>query len=247
MIIVQDRLPCQTSGSGAGGAERIRGELLTLGVRVSKRTIQKYRPKVGTRSSQTWAAFLSNHAGHIWTCDFTVAHDLRFRALYIFVVMERQTRRIVHTAVTRSPTDDWTAQQLREATPWGKGPRYLACDWDNKYGPLFLGCQGHGYQGAEGTCSSIEGECDLRMLHLPHHQVQSSPRRCWGATPCLFPRYVPALTYELRPIETSHQRLVNSLSRLPAALELIDGSGVQLFVDGLSLSVPVLAARFCSR
>jgi hypothetical protein len=74
------------------GAERIRGELLKLGVRVSKRTIQKYMPKVRRDSSQTWAAFLSNHAGHLWACDFTFAHDLLFRALYIFVVMELQSR-----------------------------------------------------------------------------------------------------------------------------------------------------------
>jgi hypothetical protein len=52
--------------------------------------------------------------------------------------MELHTRQIVHTAVTRSPTDDWTAQQLREATPWGNGPNYLIRDRDNKYAPLFL-------------------------------------------------------------------------------------------------------------
>jgi hypothetical protein len=34
------------------GAERIRGELLKLGIRVSKRTIQKYMPKVRRNSSQ---------------------------------------------------------------------------------------------------------------------------------------------------------------------------------------------------
>lgn len=41
---------------------------------------------------------------------------------------------MVHTAVTASPTDSWTAQQLREATPWGKAPKYLIHDRDNKYG-----------------------------------------------------------------------------------------------------------------
>ena len=30
-----------------------------------------------------------------------------------------------------SPTDEWTAQQLREATPWGEGPRFLIRDNDN--------------------------------------------------------------------------------------------------------------------
>jgi hypothetical protein len=39
---------------------------------------------------------------------------------YIFVVMELKTRRIVHTGVTKYPTDEWATQQLREATPWGR-------------------------------------------------------------------------------------------------------------------------------
>ena len=94
-------------------------------------------PKVRQNSSQTWATFLKNHAGDIWACDFTVVRDLLFRPIYVFVVIELMTRRIVHTAVTRSPTDDWTAQQLREATPWGEAPKYLIRDRDSKYGRRF--------------------------------------------------------------------------------------------------------------
>ena len=86
------------------GAERIRGELLKLDIEVSKRSIQKYMPKVRRQPGQTWATFLKNHAGDIWACDFAVVHDLLFRALYIFVIIELETRRIVHTAVTSSPT-----------------------------------------------------------------------------------------------------------------------------------------------
>jgi transposase InsO family protein len=119
------------------GAERIRGELLKLGIRVSKRTIQRYLPLKRRKSNQTWATFLKNHAAEIWACDFTVVHDLFFRPTYIFIIIELQTRRIIHTAVTLSPTDKWTAQQLREATPWGKGPKYLLHDRDRKYGRKF--------------------------------------------------------------------------------------------------------------
>jgi hypothetical protein len=36
-----------------------------------------------------------------------------------------------------SPTDEWTSQQLREATPWGKGPKYLLHDRDSKYASHF--------------------------------------------------------------------------------------------------------------
>ena len=121
------------------GAERIRGELLKLGIEVSKRTVQRYMPKekkTGS-SSQTWATFLKNQASGIWACDFTVVNDWLFRQWYIFVVMELKTRRIVHTGVTKYPTDKWTAQQLREATPWGKGPKYLIRDRDKKYATHF--------------------------------------------------------------------------------------------------------------
>lgn len=69
------------------GSERIRGELLKLGIEVSKRTIQKYMPKERESRSlgQTWATFLKNQAGDIWACDFTVVYDWLFRQWYLFV------------------------------------------------------------------------------------------------------------------------------------------------------------------
>ena len=49
--------------NGLWGAERIRGEMLKLGIHVSKRTIQKYmRLERGLPTSQTWSTFLHNHA-----------------------------------------------------------------------------------------------------------------------------------------------------------------------------------------
>jgi hypothetical protein len=119
------------------GAERIRGELLKLGIKVSKRTIQRYMSKSRQASNQTWATFIKNHVRDIWACDFTVIHDLFFRPIYIFVILELKTRRVVHAAVTVLPTDTWIAQQLREATPWDSGPRYLIRDRDRKYGSQF--------------------------------------------------------------------------------------------------------------
>jgi len=69
------------------GAERIRGELLKLGIEVSKRSIQKYMPKErkSPYSSRTWATFLKNQASDIWACDFTVVYDWLFRPWHIFV------------------------------------------------------------------------------------------------------------------------------------------------------------------
>lgn len=121
------------------GAERIRGELLKLGIRVSKRTIQKYmwpaRPR--RTPSQTWATFLRNHASDVWACDFVQVTDLCFRSLFAFFIVEHASRRVIHVGVTRHPTDAWVAQQLREATPFGQHPRFLLHDNDRKFGAAF--------------------------------------------------------------------------------------------------------------
>jgi putative transposase len=120
-------------------AERTRGELLKLGIRVSKSVIQQYMNDVrGSLSSkQTWATFLHNHASQIWACDFLQIYDLFFRSVFVFVIIELGSRQIVHFGVTRNLTDQWTAQQLHEATPFGEGPRFLIHDNDNKYGNSF--------------------------------------------------------------------------------------------------------------
>lgn len=51
--------------------------------------------------------------------------------------MELKRRRIVQASVTQYQTDEWTAQQLREATPWGRRPKYLVRDRDSKYAAHF--------------------------------------------------------------------------------------------------------------
>jgi putative transposase len=119
------------------GEERIANELLLkLGLRVSPRTVRKYLPKHldhgrGKRApSQCWRTFVHNHAQAIVACDFCVVVTATFRLLYVFVVMEHATRRILHANVTAHPTAPWTLQQLREAIPAGHAYRFLIHDRD---------------------------------------------------------------------------------------------------------------------
>jgi putative transposase len=46
-------------------------------------------------------------------------------------------KRVVHVAVTRAPTQAWTAQQLRNATPFGQGPEFIIRDRDDTFGAVF--------------------------------------------------------------------------------------------------------------
>jgi transposase InsO family protein len=53
-----------------------------------------------------------------------------FRILYVFVVIEHRSRRLLHVNVTAHPTAEWTLQQLREALPSDHGYRFLLHDRD---------------------------------------------------------------------------------------------------------------------
>src|SRR5262245_17708835 len=121
------------------GAERIRGELPKLGIRVGKRTVERHMRRVRPPrpAGQTWATFLRTHGREIWACDFLQLTDLFFRPVFAFFIVELGSRRVVHVGATSSPTDAWAAQQLREATAEGVGPRFLIHDHDAKYGSAF--------------------------------------------------------------------------------------------------------------
>jgi putative transposase len=64
-------------------------------------------------------------------CDFFVVVTATFRTLYVFVIMELGTRRILHHKVTAHPTAEWTLQQFREALPGDNPYRFVIHDRDS--------------------------------------------------------------------------------------------------------------------
>jgi putative transposase len=143
------------------GAERIRGELLKLNIQVSKRTIQKYMRRVRPKRAcgQTWKTFLHNYAAEVWACDFLQVTDLLFRPLFAFFIVELKSRKVIHVNVTRSPTDAWVAQQLREATPYGQAPKYLIRDNDRKFGQHF---------------ARVAATSGIKVLRIPYRTPQAN-------------------------------------------------------------------------
>jgi putative transposase len=112
-------------GNQSPSSERIRGELLTLDIRVRKRSIQKDMWQVPPKRArgQSWKTFLRNHAARVRARDFLQVTDLFFRPLCAFFLIEWPSRKVVHVNVARSPTDLWVAHQLREATAYRPTPQ----------------------------------------------------------------------------------------------------------------------------
>jgi hypothetical protein len=57
-----------------------------------------------------------------------------FTTVYVFVVMEISTRRIVHCNVTESPALDWVKIQIRDIAAFDHKPRFLLHDNDGIFG-----------------------------------------------------------------------------------------------------------------
>lgn len=119
------------------GAPRIHGELRTLGVEVSERTVSRLLKRRARPPSQTWRTFLTNHIPSAASMDFFTVPTLTGRVLFVLVVMSHARRRILHANITAHPTAEWTAQQVVDAFPGDTAPHWIHRDRDRIYGAAF--------------------------------------------------------------------------------------------------------------
>jgi putative transposase len=121
------------------GAPRIHGELRTLGVDLSERTVSRLLESRTRPRPQTWKTFLTNHLTAAAAVDFFTVPTLTGRVLFVLVVLSHGRRRIVHFNVTEHPTAVWTAQQVIEAFPNDTAPRWLHRDRDSSTASISAG------------------------------------------------------------------------------------------------------------
>jgi putative transposase len=132
---VQTLIRRMGSENPAWGEERIANELLLkLGIHLSPRTVRKYlppRPPGRPRGDLRWLTFLRPHAQAIIARDFLVVVTAAFRLLYVFIVIEHRSRRLVHCNVTAHPTTAWRLQHLREIIGSEERYQHLLHDRDS--------------------------------------------------------------------------------------------------------------------
>jgi putative transposase len=128
------------------GYQRIRGELLRLGVQVSataiRTTLRRYRLDPALRRAATsWQAFLRRQAAGIVACDFFTVDTIWLRRLYVLFFIEHKTRRVHLAGVTANPDGAWVTQQARNLLlvlgEQGRRVRFLLRDRDAKFSRSF--------------------------------------------------------------------------------------------------------------
>jgi putative transposase len=134
---VRDLIRRISKANPGWGLPRIVGELKKLGIEVAQSTVDKYRVRSSHPPSPTWRAFLKNHIQDVVSIDFFTVPTVRFKVLFVLVVLSHHRRRVVHFNVTEHPTAEWTAQQIVEAFPWDEAPMFLIRDRDKVYGVYF--------------------------------------------------------------------------------------------------------------
>ena len=124
------------------GYQRIKGELVGLGVVVSSSTIRNVLRLHGLdptprRRATTWRQFMRQQAACIIACDFFTVDTVFLRRIYVLFFIGVGSRRVWSAECTPNPTADWVVQQVRNLMmDLQEGPdlvRFLLHDRDTTF------------------------------------------------------------------------------------------------------------------
>ena len=102
------------------GGQRISDELALLGIIVSKKSVLKVLKENGLVPPKkkftppSWKS-LFNAYSRIWGIDFTAVFDIKGNQLFIFNILDWNTRKLIVSTPTLNPTRVWISQQFRNA------------------------------------------------------------------------------------------------------------------------------------
>ena len=129
------------------GYGKIEGELIKLGFKVSRTTIQntlrKYNilPVPVRGGSISWHHLMSHYKEQILATDFFTVETITLKTLYVLFFIELGTRRVHFSGTTPNPDALWTIQQARqlvwEFDDMDTDLRFLIHDNDTKFSTMF--------------------------------------------------------------------------------------------------------------
>jgi putative transposase len=126
------------------GYQRIAGELLKLGFRLSPSTIRRLLASAGLepaprRGGTSWSVFLRRQAATMLACDFFTLETLSLRRFYVLFFIELESRHVHLAGCTTNPTGAWVTEQARNLSFTGvfERVRFLIHDRDSKFTASF--------------------------------------------------------------------------------------------------------------
>jgi hypothetical protein len=94
--------PLLGSRTYSGGA----AETEDTGQHAVRKYLKQVRPPGS--SKQNWRTFLRNHTCQVWACDFLQTYAAFFRTIFVCIIVELDSRRVVHFGVTPRRVDSTT-------------------------------------------------------------------------------------------------------------------------------------------
>ena len=140
-----EQIVCRMARENEWGYKRIQGELKKLEITISKTSVVNILRRNGLppspeREGPSWREFLARHAPVFLCADMFQKEVWTFRGLttaYVFFVIHLQTRKVILSRATFSPTNQWLKQQIRhvlwECEEQSIEPRFFLRDNDILY------------------------------------------------------------------------------------------------------------------
>ncbi len=140
-----EQIVCRMARENEWGYSRIQGELKKLDIIISKSSVANILRRNGLppspeREGLSWREFLDRHKELFLCSDMFRKEVWTFRGLttaFVFFVIHLQTRKVILTRATFSPTNQWLKQQIRhilwECEDYGIKPRFFLRDNDILY------------------------------------------------------------------------------------------------------------------
>jgi putative transposase len=101
------------------GYEKIQGELLKLGYKLSvssvRNILKRHRITPSPqRSTGSWRSLMKHYRDQILACDFFTVETIWLKTIYVLFFIELGTRRIHLAGCTSNPNQIWLSQQARQ-------------------------------------------------------------------------------------------------------------------------------------
>jgi transposase InsO family protein len=120
------------------GSKRIRGELLRLGIVLSRSTIRRILKEEGLfprriAGKSKCQSSNAKYKNQIWSVDFFILRIFRLKILYIFFILDEYSRFLLHFSVSPRPSAVSCARVLLETTERHGSPEIILSDRDSRF------------------------------------------------------------------------------------------------------------------